>query len=263
MKNLIILFLVFKSMIGFSQEYSFVSKNAIVVDKWKYIDLLNKIPKPEIDHRLENGNPYTQTYFDSILKTKDSNRLKTIYLSDSIANKVTLILKTRSEAEVKKDNQAFFDLQKKDKKNRSKLTERTITDLLLTDISGKQYTSESMAGKMVFINFWFTKCAPCIKEMPDLNKLKQKYGDENVLYFAITYDKIDLVEKFLTREKLDFTVIPNQQKTIDDFGINFFPTNVLLDQKGKVLFVNELFNPKSNNGIDEIDKLIKKHTKQL
>lgn len=99
--------------------------------------------------------------------------------------------------------------------------------------------------------------------MPDLNKLKKKYGDENVLYFAITYDKIELVEKFLTRQQLDFTVIPNQQKTIDIFGINFFPTNILVDQKGKVIFVNELFNPKSNNGIDEIDKLIKKHTKQI
>ena len=262
MKKIVFLFLVFSSTIAVSQEYDFVSKDAVAITKWKYIDLLNKIPKPEIDHRLENGNPYTQTYFDSILKTKDSNRLKTIYLSDSIANKVTLILKTRSEAEVKKDNQAFFDLQKKDKKNRSKLTERTITDLLLTDISGKQYTSESMAGKMVFINFWFTKCAPCIKEMPDLNKLKQKYGDENVLYFAITYDKIDLVEKFLTREKLDFTIIPNDQKTIDALGITFYPTNMLLDQNGKVLFVSELFNPKSNNGLNEIDKLIKKNTKK-
>jgi thiol-disulfide isomerase/thioredoxin len=263
MKKIQFLFFLFSSTLGFSQEYSFVSKDAIAIDKWKYIDLLNKIPKPEIDYRLENGKPYSQTYIDSLIKTKDSNRLKTIYLSDSIANKVTVILKSRTDAEVKNDNEAFFDLQKKDKKNRAKLLGSTINDVTFIDIYGKQHTTESMLGKMVFFNFWFTKCAPCIKEMPDLNKLKKKYGDENVLYFAITYDKIELVEKFLTRQQLDFTIIPNQQKTIDTFGINFFPTNILVDQKSKVIFVNELFNPKSNNGIDEIDKLIKKHSKQI
>ena len=138
----------------------------------------------------------------------------------------------------------------------------TLSNLVLTDISGKQHTSQSLLGKMVFLNFWFTKCAPCIKEMPDLNKLKEKYGDENIVYFAITYDKIELIEKFLTRNKLDFTIIPNDQKTIDAIGVNFYPTNMLLDQNGKVLYVSELFNPKSNNGLTEIDKLIKRNTKK-
>lgn len=262
MKNLIFLVLISKNIMGFSQEYSFVSKNAVIINKWKYIDHLNKIPKPQIDYRLENGDPYTETYYDSIINTKDSERLKTIYFSDTIANKITVVLKKRTTEEVKSDNQSFFDLQKKDKKNRAKLIGSTISELNFTDISGKKYTSENLLGKMVFLNFWFTKCAPCIKEIPDLNKLKEKYGDENVLYFAITYDKTDLVEKFLTYQKMDFIVIPNQQKTIDAIGINFFPTNILIDQKGKVLFVNELFNPKSNNGINEIEKIIKKNIKQ-
>ncbi len=262
MKKVLFLFLVFYSTIAVSQEYDFISKDAVVVNKWKYIDLLNKIPKPVIDYRLESGKPFTQTYFDSIVKTKDSHKLKTIYLSDSIANKVTLILKTRSDAEVKKDNQAFFDLQNKEKSNRKKIMGSTLSNLVLTDISGKQHTSQSLLGKMVFLNFWFTKCAPCIKEMPDLNKLKEKYGDENIVYFAITYDKIELIEKFLTRNKLDFTIIPNDQKTIDAIGVNFYPTNMLLDQNGKVLYVSELFNPKSNNGLTEIDKLIKRNTKK-
>jgi len=260
MKKFIFIFLIFSSAIAVSQEYSFVSKNAVAITKWNYIDLLNKIPKPELDYRLENGKPFTQTYFDSILKTKDSYKLKTIYFSDSITNKVTILLKNRSDEEIKKDDNAFFDLQKKEKSNRKKIIGSTLSNLMLKDISGKQYTSESLLGKMVFLNFWFTKCAPCIEEMPDLNKLKEKYGNENVVYFAITYDKIELIEKFLNKHKLDFTVIPNDKKTIDALGVNFYPTNMLLDQNGKVLFVSELFNPKSNYGLKEINKLIKKNT---
>ena len=102
MKKVLFLFLVFYSTIAVSQEYDFISKDAVVVNKWKYIDLLNKIPKPVIDYRLESGKPFTQTYFDSIVKTKDSHKLKTIYLSDSIANKVTLILKPEATQKSKK-----------------------------------------------------------------------------------------------------------------------------------------------------------------
>jgi thiol-disulfide isomerase/thioredoxin len=262
MKKAFLFLLVLSNCICFSQQYDFVPKSYVAVDKWKFVDLLNKSPKPEVDYRLENGKNYTQAYLDSIKNTKDSSRLSTIYLSDSIANKVTVILKIRTDDELRQADKEFFDMQKKEKSNRKKMVGNTISNLKLTDILGKQYTSETLLGKMVFLNFWFTKCAPCIEEMPDLNKLKEKYGTADVVYFAITYDKIELVEKFLNRQRLDFTVIPNDRKTINAMDVCFYPTNILLDQKGKVLFVNELFNPRSNNGIDEIGKLIKKHTKK-
>lgn len=262
MKNVFLLFFIVSSSAVIAQQYDFVPKSYLEIDKWKFVELLNKTPKPEVDYRLENGKTYTQAYLDSIQKTKDSNRPKTIYFLDSIANKVTIVLRMRTDEEIKQTNKEFFELQRKDERNRRKLQGSTITDLKLTDLIGKQYTSESLLGKMVLLNFWFTKCAPCIKEMPDLNKLAEKYGKENVVYFAITYDKIELVEKFLNHQRLDFTVIPNDRKTIDNLGVNFYPTNILLDQNGKVIFVNELFDPKSNNGLEEIDKLIKKHTKK-
>ena len=263
MRNFIFVLLLLKSVSAFSQEYSFLPKTYVSVDKWKYIDLLNKTPKPQIEYRLENGKAYTQTYLDSINKTKDAHRPSAVYFSDSVANKLTVVLKMRTDTEIKQKNKDFFDLQKKEKNKRQKLIGSTISNLKLTDITGKEYNSESLSGKLVYLNFWFTKCAPCIKEMPDLNKLKEKFGTDGIAYFAITYDKKDLVEQFLNRQKLDFTVIPNDRKTIDQFGVNFYPTNILLDQNGKVLFVNEVFNPKSNNGLEEIEKLIKKHKNKL
>jgi thiol-disulfide isomerase/thioredoxin len=262
MKKISILFFLCCSAVVFAQEYSFVPKHYVRIDKWKYIEFLNKTPKPEVDYRLENGKNYTKAYQDSINKTKDAYRLTSIHFSDSIANKAIVVLKMRTEAEMKLSNEEFYEFQENAKKNRKKLTGSTVSDLQLTDILGKHYSLGSLTGKMIVLNFWFTKCAPCVKEMPDLNKLKEKYGTEDVSYFAVTYDNIDLVERFLTRQQLDFTVIPNDKKTIDSFGISFYPTNILIDQQGKVLYVSEFFNPKSNNGLKEIEKLIRKHTKK-
>ena len=38
-------------------------------------------------------------------------------------------------------------------------------------IGGKRLTLAELQGKVVVINFWFIGCAPCISEMPALNKL--------------------------------------------------------------------------------------------
>lgn len=247
---------------SFAQRYPFVPQSYIEVDKWKYTELLSKTPKPEIDYRLESGKNYTSAYVDSIQKSKDAYRLGAVYLSDSIANKVMVILKMRSDDEIKQTNEAFYKFQKEAKHNRKKLMGSIAPGFKLTDILGREYASQDMAGKMVFLNFWFTKCAPCIAEMPDLNKLKEKYGSEKILYFAVTYDKIEWVERFLNKQRLDFTVIPDDRKTIDAFGVSYYPTNILIDQKGTILYVSEFFNPKSHNGLVEIEKLLKKHLKK-
>jgi thiol-disulfide isomerase/thioredoxin len=39
----------------------------------------------------------------------------------------------------------------------------------------KEISNISLKGKVVFINFWFASCAPCIAEMEDLNKLYNKF----------------------------------------------------------------------------------------
>lgn len=93
---------------------------------------------------------------------------------------------------------------------------------------------ESLKGKIIVLNFWFTNCAPCIEEMPDLNKMKAKYQKEDVEFFAITFNKKDLITPFLEKIKLDYIIIPNDQNTIDDFQIKFFPTNILINKEGKL-----------------------------
>ena len=45
----------------------------------------------------------------------------------------------------------------------------------LNTLMDKNFNSEQLKGKPTMINFWFTRCAPCIDEMPVLNKIKEKY----------------------------------------------------------------------------------------
>lgn len=164
-----------------------------------------------------------------------------------------------SETEIKERNNLFQDKMKTDEKNRKEIKGKVLENINLTDINGKNYTSNDLKGKIVVVNFWFTKCAPCIKEMPDLNKLKEEFGTENIKYFAITYDSKELIEELLKKHQLDFTIIPSDKKTIEQFNVSFYPTNFILDKTGKVIYVNDFF---MNDMIKEMKKTLKKILKE-
>ena len=253
MKKYLFILIFFFSILAQAQEYPFMSTSYSKIDKFKFSNLLQK--KPTLSYLQENGKIANESFFDSIKKVDNSDKFEQTFFADTIENKAIIITRLVSQKERDERNKKFYKLQKDDKKFKRKLKGSTIENLSLTDLNGENYSMENLKGKIIVLNFWFTNCAPCIKEMPDLNKMKEKYEKEKVVFFAITYNKKDLVLPFLQKVKLDYIIIPNDQKTIDDFQIKFFPTNILINKEGKVEFINETF---VSNGVDIIDKKIEK-----
>src|SRR5688572_13442850 len=57
-------------------------------------------------------------------------------------------------------------------------------------IQGENYSDEMLSGKVVFINFWFENCPPCIAEFEALNELYKNYkNNKNFQFISFTYEK--------------------------------------------------------------------------
>ncbi|MFK8005048.1 MAG: redoxin domain-containing protein [Saprospiraceae bacterium] len=110
-----------------------------------------------------------------------------------------------------------------------------LTTFDLENMDGQKVTLESLKGKVVLINFWFINCPPCRAEIPDLNELKAEYAGENVEFLAITFDQKNQVEKFLQKMSFDFQILPNARKIIETYGIQGFPTSVVINKEGEVV----------------------------
>jgi peroxiredoxin len=112
-------------------------------------------------------------------------------------------------------------------------------DFSVSDINGKTYRLSEMKGRTVVLNCWFTKCAGCIQEMPDLNKLAAQYkNDSSVVFLAVTFDPVDAVKQFLLRKQFNYNMVCDQQAMIAAYDVNVFPINIVIDTNGKIKSVS-------------------------
>jgi thiol-disulfide isomerase/thioredoxin len=58
----------------------------------------------------------------------------------------------------------------------------------LKDENEKFIRLSDFEGKMVYLHFWATWCAPCIKEIPEINKLFSKLNEKNIVLINICLD---------------------------------------------------------------------------
>jgi thiol-disulfide isomerase/thioredoxin len=111
------------------------------------------------------------------------------------------------------------------------------THFKTTDINDNKVNTKNLTGKIIVLNFWFIKCPPCVMEMPELNKLTETYkSDSSVVFFAIALDKKYELEQFLKNTRFGYTIIDDGRFIADQYKITSYPTNVIIDQKGKVYF---------------------------
>ena len=100
-------------------------------------------------------------------------------------------------------------------------------------INDNRIEMHKLKGKIVVINFWFIDCYPCIAELPALNKLVEEYKGKDIEFLAMTWETPKRIrEDFLTKYKLDFTIIPVDRNEIDKIVASGYPTTFIIDRKG-------------------------------
>jgi len=151
-----------------------------------------------------------------------------------------------------KDKEAIMSRSPKPKESPFFVTGSPFGKFKSTDINRKKWNLQELTGKIVVFNFWFINCPPCKREIPELNKLVEKYKDRSdVVFIAIALDdKYDL-NKFLQTTPFNYTIIDGGRWIAADFGINSFPTNVVVDQQGIVQFHANGYSMSLPNWIDK------------
>jgi thiol-disulfide isomerase/thioredoxin len=105
------------------------------------------------------------------------------------------------------------------------------------DIKGEKFDTKSLTGKVIVLNFWFINCPPCRQEIPDLNNLVEAYKDnKDVVFIAIALDEKYDIDDFLKTQPFNYRIVENGRYHASRVGLNLYPTNVVVDKGGKIVF---------------------------
>ncbi|WP_326537711.1 TlpA family protein disulfide reductase [Pseudorhodoferax sp.] len=71
---------------------------------------------------------------------------------------------------------------------------------------GGELDFASLRGRVVVLNFWATWCPPCVKEMPDLDRVHKAHAGRGVKVVGLAVDGPTPVRQFLQRQPVSFEI---------------------------------------------------------
>lgn len=116
-------------------------------------------------------------------------------------------------------------------------------DFTLSDQNGVEHTLSDYQGKTVFLNFWATWCPPCRSEMPQIQALYEKYGENEGDLIVLGVASPDYgsegsaaeIVAFLSENGYTFPVVMDDLGLYSSqYGIRAYPTTFMIDKDGNV-----------------------------
>jgi len=200
------------------------------------------------------------TYFNTCVLASLYNTSESIKEIDSVDNFVQSIDFGLSDLSIAYLNQEKSNIQKSIEKQYSLKTGDKAPSFNLKDASGNLHNLSEYQGKIVYLHFWATWCAPCLKELPSLNKLIDKINNKPIVIINICLDdKPDEWKQIINKEKLQGVNLICQGNIGDflqkSYFFNSIPHYALVDDKSLII---SNYSKRPNNIYDDLIRLTSK-----
>ena len=85
---------------------------------------------------------------------------------------------------------------------------------------------------------WDLSCPPCIREIPELNKLVDKYHDrKDIVFVSMVPEDENKVKSFLVQHPFSYPVVARQPFFQNVLQLSFVPCHIVVNKDGNVACV--------------------------
>lgn len=111
----------------------------------------------------------------------------------------------------------------------------------LSSLNNEKISLKNLEGQLVLIDFFYKACNPCLRALPILEALSQKYKNKGLRVIGIDpYDKKDdEIITLLAKIGVTYSVCVGGKDVVKDYHIISYPTMYLIDKTGKIIFIQE------------------------
>ena len=116
-----------------------------------------------------------------------------------------------------------------------------VPDLRMPDLAGREKSLRDFLGRPLIINFWATWCAPCRREIPLLQQLRQAYHGDGLEIVGIAVDSRADVANYVRGRAVDYPLLIGEDRGLaaaEQFGMQaVLPFSVFADAQGRIVAV--------------------------
>lgn len=126
-------------------------------------------------------------------------------------------------------------------------TDEGVYHLEFTTFDGEVTSFSSFAGLPLIVNFFASWCAPCVKEMPDFEKLHTSYG-EQITILGLAVEGRRPARELVESTGVTYSVGLDESDLLIELGGFAMPTTVFVSKDGQIL--------ESHSGVLDYDGLV-------
>jgi thiol-disulfide isomerase/thioredoxin len=109
--------------------------------------------------------------------------------------------------------------------------------LRLKDLAGKDVALDAFRGRTVIVNFWATWCAPCVAEMPSLQRLRDRMAPGGLEVIAVNLqENAARIQPFVERLSITLPVVRDHDGSVRTaWNVGVFPTSFVVGPEGRIV----------------------------
>ena len=124
---------------------------------------------------------------------------------------------------------------------------------------------DKLTGKVILLDFWAYSCVNCIRTIPSLKKIWEKYKNKRFVIIGIHTPEFEFekeignVKYAVKKHGITWPVLSDPERNNwENYGNQYWPRTAIIDENGNVIFEHV-----GESGYDEIDKVIGKELEKL
>ncbi|RYX82497.1 TlpA family protein disulfide reductase, partial [bacterium] len=216
--------------------YNFIQKNQLDGNdslRNRYLQMIKSVDKRSMQFLKRYPNDYFSFWYFKNNIVKEQFKNDTAYLKEQITYFKQAFPKKFTESiegrEFIKTNERILHPLKADK---------AAPAFSIKTIDGKNISLASLKGRYVLLDFWATWCAPCMRDVPFIKTVRKRYAPDKLIIIGISQDRnLAKLKQVIKQQGMNWVHYYDGETEISKlYGINEFPTLILLDDKGKIIY---------------------------